>query len=86
LKSLRCGFWTETGDKSVTPEEVYCDAGEKKGLAVGSHPMEVYAYVLSGRFTVAMAAGKTTEFKEGDAIIEVVNFKHDGINKGNIPA
>ncbi len=57
-----------------------------KGTGWHSHPMEVYAYVLSGRLTVEMEDGKTTEFKKGDAIIEVVNLKHNGINKGKIPA
>ena len=56
-----------------------------KGTGWHSHPMEVYAYVLSGRLTVEMEGGKTTEFKKGDAIIEVVNLKHKGFNKGKIP-
>lgn len=56
-----------------------------KGTGWHSHPMEVYAYVLSGRLTVEIEGGKTTEFKKGDAIIEVVNLKHKGFNKGKIP-
>lgn len=50
-----------------------------------SHPVSVYAYVMAGRLTVQIEGGKTTEFKEGEAIIEVVKTKHNGINHGNIP-
>jgi quercetin dioxygenase-like cupin family protein len=32
-----------------------------------------------------LEGGKKTEFQEGDAIVEVVNLKHNGINKGKIP-
>ena len=67
----------------VTVMNVEIAPGKETGWH--SHPMEVYAYVLSGRLTVEMEGGKTTEFKKGDAIIEVVNLKHNGINKGKIP-
>lgn len=50
-----------------------------------SHPVNVYAYVLSGQLTVEMEGGKTAAFKEGEAIIEVVKLRHNGINHGNIP-
>lgn len=50
-----------------------------------SHPMAVYAYVISGQLTVSIEGGKTAEFKEGEAIIEVVNLRHNGINHGKSP-
>lgn len=50
-----------------------------------SHPMPVYAYVLQGKLDVQVEGGKTNEFKEGEAIIEVVNLLHNGINNGQIP-
>jgi len=49
------------------------------------HPMAVYAYVMSGRLTVKIEDGKTSVFKKGEAIVEVVNLKHNGINQGKIP-
>ena len=49
------------------------------------HPAAVYAYVLSGSLTVEMEGGKRYSFKEGDAIIEVVNTPHNGINTGQVP-
>ncbi|HNZ09875.1 MAG: Cupin domain protein [Deltaproteobacteria bacterium ADurb.Bin151] len=67
----------------VTVMTVEIEPGKETGWH--SHPMEVYAYVLSGRLTVEIEGGKTTEFKKGDAIIEVVNVRHNGINKGKIP-
>lgn len=50
-----------------------------------SHPMPVYAYVISGKLSVEIEGGKTVEFKEGEAIIEVVNKPHNGINNGAVP-
>ena len=50
-----------------------------------SHPMPVYAYVMAGQLTVEIEGGKTAEFKEGDAIIEVVKLKHNGTNHGKVP-
>mgnify|MGYP001768257042 CR=1 FL=1 len=50
-----------------------------------SHPMPVYAYILSGRLTVYIEGGKKVEFKEGDALVEVVNVKHNGVNHGEVP-
>lgn len=50
-----------------------------------SHPVAVYAYVIAGKLTVQIEGGKVSDFKEGEAIIEVVNLKHNGINNGKIP-
>ena len=50
-----------------------------------SHPMPVYAYVMAGQLTVDFEGGKTAEFREGDAIIEVVNLRHNGTNHGKVP-
>ena len=50
-----------------------------------SHPVAVYAYVLAGNLSVRIEGGKTSEFKEGEAIIEVVKLKHNGINHGKVP-
>ncbi len=50
-----------------------------------SHPMPVYAYVMAGQLTVDFEGGKTAEFREGDAIIEVVNLRHNRTNHGKVP-
>jgi quercetin dioxygenase-like cupin family protein len=49
------------------------------------HPVPVYAYVASGNLTVEFQDGRFAEFKEGDAIIEVVNLPHNGVNRGDVP-
>ncbi len=51
-----------------------------------SHPIPVYAYVLSGALTVEIKDGGTYEYREGDALVEVINTPHNGITKGDKPA
>ena len=50
-----------------------------------SHPILVYAYVLSGAITVELEGGGQYDFKEGEAILEVINTPHVGRNKGKVP-
>jgi quercetin dioxygenase-like cupin family protein len=45
----------------------------------------VYGYVVSGTLNVELEGGKTLAFKEGDAVIGVVNTLHDGKNSGSLP-
>ncbi len=50
------------------------------------HPVPVYAYVLSGGLRVEMEGGQVRDYKEGDAIFEVLNTPHNGKNLGEVPA
>lgn len=50
-----------------------------------THPVPVYAYVLSGSLTIEVEDKKTSISQAGDAIIEVVNTRHCGKNTGNVP-
>ena len=50
-----------------------------------THPVPVYAYVLAGELGVEMENGGNYSFKEGDAIVEVVNMAHNGRNTGKMP-
>jgi quercetin dioxygenase-like cupin family protein len=61
------------------------DIAPGAGTGWHSHPMPVYAYVMAGQLTVEIERGKTAEFMEGDAIIEVVNLRHNGTNHGKVP-
>ena len=61
------------------------DIAPGAGTGWHSHPMPVYAYVMAGQLTVEIEGGKTAEFMEGDAIIEVVNLRHNGTNHGKVP-
>lgn len=61
------------------------DIAPGAGTGWHSHPMPVYAYVMAGQLTVEIEGGKAAEFREGDAIIEVVKLRHNGINHGKAP-
>lgn len=75
--------YLKTDKPKITVMTVDIAPGAKTGWH--SHPMPVYAYVIAGQLSVEIEGGKTAEFKEGDAIIEVVNTRHNGMNKGNVP-
>ncbi len=73
-----------TDSPEVTAVLVEIPAGGETGWHL--HPIPVYAYVLSGALTIEMETGEHYSFKEGDAIVEVVNAKHNGRNTGKVPA
>lgn len=75
--------YLKTDHPKITVMTVAIAPGAKTGWH--SHPVPVYAYVMSGQLTVEIEGGKTSEFKEGEAIIEVINTRHNGINHGKIP-
>ena len=75
--------YPKSDEGKITVMEVVLAPGAETGWH--KHPVPVYAYVLSGRLTVMMEDGKSFQFKEGDAIIEVVDVHHNGINKGDVP-
>lgn len=75
--------YLKTNKPKITVMTVDIAPGAKTGWH--SHPVPVYAYVMSGQLTVELESGKKTEFKEGDAIVEVMNVQHNGFNTGNIP-
>ncbi len=49
------------------------------------HPVPVYAYVMEGALTVELKDGRTFLFKQGEAILEVINTLHNGYNPGSVP-
>jgi quercetin dioxygenase-like cupin family protein len=67
----------------ITAMEVVIAPGAQTGWH--KHPVPVYAYVISGSLSVDIEGSKSTKFNAGDVIIEVVNVRHNGINKGNEP-
>jgi quercetin dioxygenase-like cupin family protein len=75
--------YLKTERPKITVMAVDIAPGAETGWHI--HPVPVYAYVLAGRLTVEVEDGKSFEFKGGDAIIEVVNKRHNGINKGSVP-
>jgi quercetin dioxygenase-like cupin family protein len=71
------------GSPEVTVMTVEIPPGGETGWH--SHPVPVYAYVLSGSLTVEVGDKGRSIFQAGDAIIEVVNTRHCGKNAGVIP-
>jgi len=72
-----------TDSPEVTVVTVEIPPGGETGWH--KHRIPVYAYVLAGELTVELEDGKKAIFKEGDAIIEVVNASHNGRNLGAMP-
>ena len=67
----------------ITVMEVTVAPGAETGWH--KHSVPVYAYVMAGTLSVSLKDGKTFEFTAGDAIIEVVDTFHNGINKRDTP-
>lgn len=74
--------YPKTENPEVTVATVEIPPGGETGWH--SHPFPVYAYVMSGVLAVAIGNGEH-EFKEGDAIIEVIDTPHNGRNRGSTP-
>lgn len=75
--------YLKTDKPEVTVMTVELPPGADTGWH--THPVPVYAYVLSGSLTVEVKGKKTSIFQAGDAIIEVVNTRHYGKNTGDVP-
>lgn len=73
--------------RTATPEVTVATVEIPPGSETGwhSHPFPVYAYVMSGVLSVAIGSGGVHDFKEGEAIIEVIDTPHNGRNQGSIP-
>ena len=75
--------YPKTDNAEVTAMTVDIAPGAETGWH--EHPIPVYAYVLSGHLTVEVEGGQRMSYVTGDAIIEVVNTMHSGINNGADP-
>lgn len=76
--------YLKTDKPEITVLMVEIPAGSETGWHL--HPVPVYAYMLSGAITVEMEGMEKYDFKEGDAILEVINTLHNGKNSGTVPA
>lgn len=72
-----------TGNPEVTAALVEIPPGGDTGWH--SHPILVYAYVLSGALTVELGDGGRYDFREGEVILEVIDTPHIGRNRGTAP-
>ncbi len=75
--------YLKTDKAEVTAMRVTIAPGRETGWHL--HVIPVYAYVISGTLTVVMADGKHYDFQEGQVVMEVFNYPHNGINKGDKP-
>ena len=75
--------YPRAGNAEVTALIVEIPPGGNTGWH--SHPVPVYAFVLSGALTVEVDPGDSYQIKEGDALFEVVNTPHLGKNLGKEP-
>ena len=75
--------YPKTDSPEVTVVRVNMPPNSETGWHL--HPVPVYAYVLAGELSVELEGGEQHIFKEGDAIIEVVNTPHNGRNLGKVP-
>lgn len=75
--------YLRTDNAEVTAMTVEIPPGAETGWH--THPVPVYAYVLSGSLTVEVEGKPTSVFQAGDAFVEVVHTGHCGKNSGTVP-
>ena len=75
--------YAKTDNAEVTVVTVEIAPGKETGWHL--HIVPVYAYIIEGTLAVEMGGGKRYEFKKGQAIIEVMNTPHNGVNIGDVP-
>lgn len=75
--------YPKTDSPQVTAVKVEIPPGAETGWH--EHPYPCYACILSGTLTVETKDGKPRELFAGEALVEVVNTPHNGINKSKEP-
>lgn len=72
------------GEPEITLLKIIIAPGTK--LPVHEHPVINAGVLLKGRLRVVKRDGKVLNLKAGDAIVEVVDSWHHGVNPGDEPA
>lgn len=72
-----------TGQPEITIAKITLPP--KYRLPVHKHPVPLGGIVLEGSITVTREDGVKKVFNAGDAVIELVNTWHFGMNEGDIP-
>jgi len=75
--------YTQTSAPQVTAVKVTIPPGASTGWH--EHPFPCYAYILSGTLHVELKGKPDHVLLPGEALVEVVNTPHNGINKGTEP-
>ena len=72
------------GQAEVTAVRVEVAPGGRTGWHV--HPLPCVGYMLEGELQVTLIDGRVHTFKAGDALMEMVNYEHEGLNPGTTSA
>jgi quercetin dioxygenase-like cupin family protein len=73
--------YPRTERPEVTAAQVTIAPGAETGWH--KHPIPLYAYVEQGALEVRFDDGRVSAFQAGDAIFEVVDTWHNGVNVGD---
>ena len=68
----------------VTAAIVTMQPGEATGWH--RHDVPMFGYILEGEVTVDYGAKGTRVYKKGDALVEAIDWEHNGRNTGSGPA
>jgi quercetin dioxygenase-like cupin family protein len=71
------------GEAQVTAAIVTIPPGGQTGWHV--HPVPLFGYMLAGELTVDYGDRGTHTYKPGEALMEAMNWPHNGMNKGTVP-
>ncbi|HBS25059.1 MAG TPA: cupin domain-containing protein [Thalassospira sp.] len=58
--------------------------GQKTGWH--KHGVPTYGYILEGQITVDYGDGGKTTYRAGEGVLEAMDYWHEGINDGDVPA
>jgi quercetin dioxygenase-like cupin family protein len=74
----------EDGQAEVTALLVEIAPGGETGWH--KHPLACFAYLMEGEIEVTLADGRVNVVRAGEALCEVVDLAHNGVNRGTVPA
>ena len=73
----------EDGQAEVTALMVEMPPGAQTGWH--KHPIGCIGYLLEGELEVTLVDGRVNKIKAGEALCEVVDLEHNGVNRGPAP-
>ena len=71
------------GNPVVTSATVTIPPGGETGWH--QHEVPLFAYILTGELTVDYGDKGTRTYRAGDAVLEAMNWPHNGTNTGTVP-
>jgi quercetin dioxygenase-like cupin family protein len=71
------------GTPDVTVAIITVPPGAETGWHV--HAVPLVGYILEGTLTVDYGSKGTRTYAPGSALVEAMNWPHDGMNEGNVP-